>query len=112
MQPDAAQPAAAQQGGHRVAALVHDGDQMARDPPGRADRDHGHGGQRRPPDRHRRRRLLDTGQTGVAMFPMPVVRFTAAMELLAVIGLIAPGITGIGVAVLSPPRLAAHSDRG
>ncbi|WP_454792257.1 DoxX family protein [Mycolicibacterium lutetiense] len=48
-----------------------------------------------------RQRLLDTGQTGVAMFPMPVVRFTAAMELLAVIGLIAPGITGIGV-VLTP----------
>jgi len=27
-----------------------------------------------------RERLLDTGQTGVAMFPMPVVRFTASME--------------------------------
>lgn len=48
-----------------------------------------------------RQRLLDTGQTGVAVFPMPVVRFTAAMELLAVIGLIVPGITGIG-AVLTP----------
>ena len=48
-----------------------------------------------------RQRLLDTGQTGVAVFPMPVVRFTAAMELLAAIGLIAPGITGIG-SVLTP----------
>lgn len=44
-----------------------------------------------------RQRLLDTGQTGIAMFPMPVVRFTAAMELLAAIGLVAPGLTRIGV---------------
>lgn len=48
-----------------------------------------------------RQRLLDTGQTGIAMFPMPVVRFTAAMELLAVVGLLAPGLTGIGL-VLTP----------
>lgn len=48
-----------------------------------------------------RQRLLDTGQTGVAMFPMPVVRFTAAMELLAALGLVAPGLTGIGQ-VLTP----------
>ncbi|CAJ1493866.1 DoxX family protein [[Mycobacterium] kokjensenii] len=48
-----------------------------------------------------RERLLATGQTGIAMFPMPVVRFTAAMELLAALGLIAPGLTGIGP-VLTP----------
>lgn len=48
-----------------------------------------------------RERLLATGQTGIAMFPMPVVRFTAAMELLAALGLIAPGLTGIG-RVLTP----------
>ena len=48
-----------------------------------------------------RQRLLDTGQTGIAMFPMPVVRFTAAMELLAVVGLVAPGLSGIGL-VLTP----------
>jgi uncharacterized membrane protein YphA (DoxX/SURF4 family) len=48
-----------------------------------------------------RERLLDTGQTGIAMFPMPVVRFTAAMELLAVVGLVAPGLAGIGL-VLTP----------
>lgn len=48
-----------------------------------------------------RERLLATGQTGIAVFPMPVVRFTAAMELLAVAGLIAPGLTGIGQ-VLTP----------
>ncbi|MEB4209298.1 DoxX family protein [Mycobacterium sp. 94-17] len=44
-----------------------------------------------------RQRLLDTGQTGVAMFPMPVVRFTAASEILAAVGLIAPGLTGLGL---------------
>jgi uncharacterized membrane protein YphA (DoxX/SURF4 family) len=48
-----------------------------------------------------RERLLDTGQTGIAMFPMPVVRFTAGMELLAVVGLMALGLTGIGL-VLTP----------
>lgn len=42
-----------------------------------------------------RERLLATGQTGIAPFPMPVVRFTAACELLAVLGLILPGLTGI-----------------
>jgi uncharacterized membrane protein YphA (DoxX/SURF4 family) len=48
-----------------------------------------------------RERLLATGQTGVAMFPMPVVRFTAAMELLAAVGLVAPRLTGVGH-VLTP----------
>ncbi|MGH3477615.1 MAG: DoxX family protein [Acidimicrobiales bacterium] len=46
-------------------------------------------------------RLLATGQTGVATFPMPVVRFTAAMELLAAVGLILPWATGIAH-VLTP----------
>ena len=48
-----------------------------------------------------RARLLATGQTGIAMFPMPVVRFTAAMELLAAVGLVAPHLTGVGT-VLTP----------
>ncbi|WP_018602233.1 DoxX family protein [Mycobacterium sp. 155] len=48
-----------------------------------------------------RQRLLATGQTGTAMFPLPVVRFTAGMELLAVTGLVAPGLTRIGL-VLTP----------
>jgi uncharacterized membrane protein YphA (DoxX/SURF4 family) len=48
-----------------------------------------------------RERLLATGQTGVAMFPMPVVRFTAAMEVLAAVGLVAPWLTGIAK-VLTP----------
>jgi hypothetical protein len=37
-----------------------------------------------------RERLLATGQTGAVEFPMRVVRFTAFMELLAAVGLIAP----------------------
>ena len=41
-----------------------------------------------------RERLLATGQTGIAMFPMPVVRFTAAMELMAAVGLVAPWLSG------------------
>ena len=46
-----------------------------------------------------RQRLLDTGQTGIAVFPMPVVRFTAAMELLATVGLIAPRLSGLAPAL-------------
>ncbi len=37
-----------------------------------------------------RQRLIDTGQTGVAMFPMPLVRFVAVMEMFAALGLILP----------------------
>ncbi|OBK37417.1 DoxX family protein [Mycobacterium sp. 1165196.3] len=48
-----------------------------------------------------RERLLATGQTGIAMFPMPVVRFTAASEILAAAGLVAPGLTGIAL-ILTP----------
>ena len=48
-----------------------------------------------------RERMLATGQTGIAMFPMPVVRFTAASEILAAVGLIAPGITGLAL-ILTP----------
>ncbi|HLR98412.1 MAG TPA: DoxX family protein [Mycolicibacillus parakoreensis] len=43
-----------------------------------------------------RERLLATGQTGIAVFPMPVVRFTAAMELLAAVALVAPPLIGTG----------------
>ncbi len=42
-----------------------------------------------------RERMLATGQTGVALFPLPVVRFAAAMELAGAVGLIAPRLTGI-----------------
>jgi uncharacterized membrane protein YphA (DoxX/SURF4 family) len=42
-----------------------------------------------------RERLLATGQTGIALFPMPVVRLTAVCELFAVAGLVLPWMTGI-----------------
>lgn len=34
--------------------------------------------------------MVETGQTGVANFPLPVVRVTALLELAAVVGLVAP----------------------
>jgi hypothetical protein len=48
-----------------------------------------------------RERLLTTGQTGIALFPMSVVRMTAAAELLAAAGLLLPWATGIA-RVLTP----------
>jgi uncharacterized membrane protein YphA (DoxX/SURF4 family) len=42
-----------------------------------------------------RERLIATGQTGVAVFPMPVVRLTAVCELFAALGLILPAATGV-----------------
>lgn len=44
-------------------------------------------------------RMLATGQTGVAPVPLPLIRFVAAMELVAVVGLIAPRATGIAPAL-------------
>jgi uncharacterized membrane protein YphA (DoxX/SURF4 family) len=46
-------------------------------------------------------RMIATGQTGVAPFPLPVIRLTAAAEVLAAIGLVLPGLVGIGE-VLTP----------
>jgi uncharacterized membrane protein YphA (DoxX/SURF4 family) len=46
-------------------------------------------------------RLIASGQTGVTPFPLPVIRLTAAAELLAVLGLILPMATGI-FPVLTP----------
>lgn len=48
-----------------------------------------------------RQRLIDTGQTGIAVYPMPVVRLTAACELLAAVGIILPWVTGIA-RILTP----------
>jgi hypothetical protein len=39
--------------------------------------------------------MLATGQTGAAAFPLPITRFTAAREVLAVIGLILPRLLGV-----------------
>jgi hypothetical protein len=42
-----------------------------------------------------RERMLATGQTGAAAFPLPITRFTAACELLAIAGLILPRLLGV-----------------
>lgn len=52
-----------------------------------------------------RDRLIAIGQTGVAPFPMPVVRFTAFCELLGAIGILVPGL--LGVAPYLTPLAAA-----
>ena len=46
-------------------------------------------------------RMAATGQTGVVMFPLPVVRFTAACEVAAAVGLIIPGLFG-AASILTP----------
>jgi hypothetical protein len=46
-----------------------------------------------------RERLIATGQTGIAVFPMPVVRFAAVCELLGAIGLVGPWATGVAPAL-------------
>jgi len=46
-------------------------------------------------------RMVEAGQTGVAPFPLPVIRVVAALELVAVVGLILPWATGIAP-VLTP----------
>jgi uncharacterized membrane protein YphA (DoxX/SURF4 family) len=64
-------------------------------------------------------RLLATGQTGVAPFPLPAIRLIAACELIAVVGLVGPGVTGIlpvltgfaavGLAVVMIGAMASHA---
>jgi riboflavin synthase len=64
-------------------------------------------------------RLLATGQTGVTPFPLPAIRLVAACELVAVVGLVGPGATGIlpaltgfvgvGLAVVMVGAMASHA---
>ena len=66
-----------------------------------------------------RERMQATGQTGAAAYPLPVVRFTAACELLAAVGLIVPPLVGIaeplvgwaavGLAVVMIGAMAMHT---
>jgi hypothetical protein len=46
-------------------------------------------------------RMIETGQSSAKIVPMPVLRFTAACELAAALGLILPWLTGIAP-VLTP----------
>jgi uncharacterized membrane protein YphA (DoxX/SURF4 family) len=48
-----------------------------------------------------RERLLASGQTGIAPFPMPVVRATAVAEIAGATGLVVPWLTGMA-RVLTP----------
>jgi uncharacterized membrane protein YphA (DoxX/SURF4 family) len=50
-------------------------------------------------------RLIASGQTGVAPFPLPVIRVTAFCELLGAIGIIVPRL--VGTAVFLTPAAAA-----
>lgn len=49
-------------------------------------------------------RMIATGQTGVAPFPLPVIRVVAALEVLGAIGLVAP--EAFGVATILTPAAA------
>ncbi|WP_410639904.1 DoxX family protein [Amycolatopsis sp. lyj-346] len=63
-------------------------------------------------------RMLETGQTGAAAYPLPVVRFAAICEILAAAGLILPLLLGIapvltgwaavGLAVVMVGAMAMH----
>jgi len=46
-------------------------------------------------------RLIASGQTGVAPFPISVIRVIAVLEILGAIGIVVPQATGIAV-VLTP----------
>lgn len=46
-------------------------------------------------------RMIETGQTGVAPFPLPIIRIVAVSELFGGLGLILPWLTGTAK-VLTP----------
>ena len=64
-------------------------------------------------------RLIASGQTGVAPFPVPVIRITAFCELLGAIGILVPMLVGVaefptpaaavGYAVVMMGAIASHA---
>jgi uncharacterized membrane protein YphA (DoxX/SURF4 family) len=64
-------------------------------------------------------RLIASGQTGVAPFPLPVIRVTALCELLGAIGIIVPRLVGtaqfltpaaaVGFAIVMVGAIASHA---
>ncbi|MGW7687106.1 DoxX family protein [Kribbella sp. NPDC054772] len=66
-----------------------------------------------------RDRLIATGQTGIAPFPMPLIRLVALCELAAVAGLFAPWLTNharvltplaaVGLALVMIGAATSHS---
>ena len=67
-------------------------------------------------------RMIATGQTGVAPFPLPVIRVVAACEVLGALGLVLPWMLGVaplltpvsavGLAVLMVGAAVAHLSLG
>ena len=63
--------------------------------------------------------LIASGQTGVAPFPLPVIRVTALCELLGAVGILVPRLVGIaefltpaaagGFAVVMVGAIASHA---
>jgi uncharacterized membrane protein YphA (DoxX/SURF4 family) len=66
-----------------------------------------------------RTRLIASGQTGIAPYPMPFIRVVAGCELLAVVGLIAPWLSdtaryltpaaALGLAIVMIGAAASHA---
>ncbi len=64
-------------------------------------------------------KLIASGQTGVAPFPVPLIRLTAICELLGSVGMIAPWLTGtarvltplaaVGFAVVMIAAITSHA---
>ncbi|WP_406437587.1 DoxX family protein [Streptomyces sp. NBC_01613] len=64
-------------------------------------------------------KLLEMGQTGVAVFPVPLLRFVASCELLGAVGVIVPWLTdtapvltplaAAGFVVIMVGAIAAHA---
>lgn len=64
-------------------------------------------------------RLIASGQTGVAPFPLPVIRVTAFCELLGAIGILVPRLVGVaefltpaaagGFAIVMVGAIASHA---
>jgi len=64
-------------------------------------------------------RLIASGQTGIAPFPLPVIRITAFCELLGAVGILAPRTVGVaefltpaaagGFAIVMVGAIASHA---
>ena len=66
-----------------------------------------------------REKLVEMGQTGAAVFPLPLLRFVASCELLGAVGVVVPWLTNVaptltplaaaGFVVVMVGAIAAHS---
>jgi uncharacterized membrane protein YphA (DoxX/SURF4 family) len=53
--------------------------------------------------------LIASGQSGVAPFPLPVIRVTAFCELLGAIGILVPRLVGVAGFLTRPRRAGSRS---